>query len=73
MVERDLLYAWQGLKDTTKDKEPVEDHIRALIIQGASNLHSDEDMEDKNKLLDSRVRELLRTYLEVFGDLRPPA
>ena len=24
MVERDLLYAYQGLKDTTKDEEPVD-------------------------------------------------
>ena len=30
-VERDLLYAYQGLKDTTKDTEPVEDHLPASI------------------------------------------
>ena len=51
-MEQDLLYAYQGLKDTTKDAEPVEDHLPASIHQGASNLHSDEDMEDKIKLLD---------------------
>ena len=62
-VERDLLYAYQGLKDTTKDAEPVEDHLPASIHQGATNLHSDEDMEDKIKLLDPRVQKLLRTYL----------
>ena len=28
-VERDRLYAYQGLKDTTKDAEPVEDHLPA--------------------------------------------
>ena len=72
-VERDLLYAYQGLKDTTKDAEPVEDHLSASIHQGASNLHSDEDMEDKIKLLDPRVQKLIRTYLEVFGELPPPA
>ena len=72
MVERDLLYAYQGLKDTTKGKELVEDHLPASISQGASNLHSDEDMEDKIKLLDLRVQKLLRTYLEVFGELPPP-
>ena len=72
-VERDLLYAYQGLKDTTKDAEPVEDHLPASIHQGASNLHSDEDMEDKIKLLDPRVQKLIRTYLEVFGELPPPA
>ena len=60
------------MKDTTKDKEPVEDHLPASI-QGASNLHSDEDMEDKIKLLDPRVQGLIRTYLEVFGELPPPA
>ena len=38
-------------------------------IQGASNLHSDEDMEDKIKVLDPRVQKLIRTYLEVFGEL----
>ena len=54
-VERDLLYAYQGLKDTTKDAEPVEDHLRASIHQGASNVHCDEDPEDKIKLLDPRV------------------
>ena len=30
-------------------------------------------MEDKIKLLDPRVRKLIRTYLEVFGELPPPA
>ena len=65
-MERDLLYAYQGLKDTTKDAEPVEDLLPASIHQGASNLHSDEDMEDNIKLLDPRVQKLIRTYLEVF-------
>ena len=55
MVAQDLLYAYQGLKDTTKGKESVEDHLPTSITQGASNLHSDEDMEDKIKLLDLRV------------------
>ena len=65
-VERYLLYAYQGLKDTTKDAKPVEDHLPASIHQGASNLHSDEHMEDKIKLLDPRVQNLIRTYMEVF-------
>ena len=65
-VERDLLYADQGPKDTTKDAEPVEDLLPGSIYQGASNLHSDEDMEDKIKLLYPRVRKLIRTYLEVL-------
>ena len=73
IVERDLLYAYQRLKDTTKDEEPVEDHLPAPITQGASNLDSDEDMEDKIKLLDPRVQKLMRTYLEVFRELPPPA
>ena len=51
----------------------VEDHLPASIHQGASNLHSDEDMEDKIKLLDTRVQKLIRTYLEVFGELPSPA
>ena len=42
MVERDLLYAYQGLKDTTKGEESVEDQLPTAITQGASNLHSDE-------------------------------
>ena len=71
-VERDLLYAYRGLKDTTKDSEPVEDHLPASIHQRASNLHSDEDMEDKIKLFDPRVQKLIRTYLEVFRELPPP-
>ena len=69
MVERDLLYAYQGLRDTTKGGESVEDHLPTSITQGASNLHSDEDMEDKIKLLDPRVQKLIRTYLEVFREL----
>ena len=73
MVERDFLYAYQGLKDTTKDEEPVEDHLPASITQGASNLHSDEDMGDKIKILDPRVQKLIKTYLEVLGELPPPA
>ena len=73
MVERDLLYAYQGLKDTTKGEESVEDHLPASIAQGASNLHSDKDMEDKIKLLDPRVQKLIRTYLEVFEEPPPPA
>ena len=72
-VERDLLYAYQGLKDTTKDAEPVEDQLPASIHQGASNLHSDEDLEDKIKLLDARVQTLIRTYLDMFSELPPPA
>ena len=73
MVERDLLYAYQGLKDTDKGEESVEDHLLTSITQGASNLHSDDDMEDKIKLFGPRVQKLIRTYLEVFGELPPPA
>ena len=54
-IERVLLYAYQGLKDSTKGEESVEDHLPTSITQGASNLHSDEGMEDKIKLLDPRV------------------
>ena len=73
MVEQDLLYAYQGLKHTTKGKGPAEHLLPASITQGASNLHSNEDMDDKMKLLDPRVQKLIRTYLEVFGELPPPA
>ena len=72
-VKRDLLYTYQGLKYTTKDAEPVQDHLPASIHQGASNLHSDGDMEDKIKLLEPRVQTLIRTYLEVFRELPAPA
>ena len=57
---------------TTKNAEPVEVHLPASIHQGASNLHSGEDMEDKIKLLGPRVQKLIKTYLEVFGELPPP-
>ena len=70
MVEQDVLSAYQGLKDTTKGEESVEDHLPTSIAQGASNLHLDEDMEDKIKLLDPRVQKLISTYLE---ELPPPA
>ena len=72
-MERDLLYANQGLKDTSKDAEPAGDHLSASKHQEASNLHSDEDVEDKIELLDPRVEKLIRTYLEVFGELPPQA
>ena len=73
MVEQDLLYAHHGLKDTTKGEESKDDHLPTSITQGASNLHSDEDMEDKIKLFNPRVQTLIRTYLEVSGELPPPA
>ena len=66
--ELDLPYAYQGLKDTTRDDEPL-----ASIHQGASNLHSDGNLEEKIKLLDPRVQKLIRNYLEVFGELHFPA
>ena len=73
MAEQDLLYAYQGLKDTIKGREPLEDHLPASITQGTSNLHSNEDMEDKIEVLDPRVQKLIRTYVEVFGELPPRA
>ena len=72
-VRQYLLYAYQGLKDMTKDAEPVWDHLPASIHQWASNLHSHEDMEDEVKLLDPRVQKLIRTHLKVFGELPLPA
>ena len=72
-VERDLLYAYQGLKDPAKGAEPVEDHLPASIHPGASNLHSEEYLEDKIKPLDPRVQTLIRSYLEVFDEVPPPA
>ena len=71
-VEQDLLCAYQGLKDTTKDAEPVEDHLPASIHQGASNLHSDEDMEDGIKLLDPRVQKLISTSTSSQKSLHKP-
>ena len=70
-VDRDLPYAYQKLEDTTKDAKPVEDHLPASIPQGASSLHSDEDLDDKIKLFYPRVQKLIGTYLEVFGELPP--
>ena len=72
-MERDLLNAYQGLKNTTKDAEPGEDHLPTSMHQGASYSQSDEDLEDTIKLLDPRVQQLIRTYLEMFEDLPPPA
>ena len=56
-----------------KDATTVEDHLAASIHQEASNIHSDEDLEDESKPLDARVQKLIRTYLEVFVELPPPA
>ena len=71
-MQRDLLYAYQGLKDTTTDAEPVEDHLLYSIHQGSSNLDSAENLDDRIKVLDARVQKLSSTYLEVFGELPPP-
>ena len=51
----------------------MEDHLPTSITPGASNLHSDEDMGDKIKLLDPRSQMLIRSYLEVLGELPSPA
>ena len=51
----------------------MEDHLPASITQGASNLHSDDDMENKIQLLDPRVQKLIWTYLEVLGEPPPQA
>ena len=72
-VERDLLYAYQGLDDPAKDAEPVEGHLPASIYQEASKLHSEADLDDKIKPLDPKVQKLIRTYLDVFRELPPPA
>ena len=73
IVGRELLYAYQALKDTTKGGESVEDHLPTSNTQGTSNLHSDEDMEDRIILLDPQPQTLIRTHLEVFGELPHPA
>ena len=73
MVGWDILYAYQGLRDPVKDAEPFEDHLPASIHEGARDIHSHDALEDKIKPLDPRVRKLIRTYLELFGDLPPPA
>ena len=58
---------------STRKIKPQTSNLPTSITQWASNLHSDKDMEDKIKLLDPCVQKLIRTYLEVFGELRPPA
>ena len=73
MVERNLLYAHQGQKDPSKDAEPVGDHLPASIHQGASNVHSDADLNNKIRPLDPRVQNLIRTYLEDLCELTPRA
>ena len=59
MVERDLLYAYEDLKDTTKGEESVEDHLLTSITQGASNLHSDKEMLRRLKLHGQKRRKRL--------------
>ena len=72
-VVGELLHAHQGLKDPTKEAEPVGDHLPASLHPGAGNLHSNENLEDKIGPLDPRVHKLIRTYFEVFGELLPSA
>ena len=68
-----MFCGYQRLKDPSKDTEPVEDHLPASIYQGASNIHLDENMEDKSKLLELGIDKRIRTYMEVFGELPLPA
>ena len=68
---RDLLFAYQGLKDSPKDAEPVEDLLPASIHQGASSLHSNEDLEHKIQPLEPRVQKLMRTYPEMLREVTP--
>ena len=56
-----ILYAYQGLNDLAKDAKPVQDHLSASIHQGATNLVSDEHLEDKIKPLHPRAQKLIRT------------
>ena len=70
VVEGDLLYAYQGLKDTTKGEQSVEDHLPTSITQGASNLHLTTTPEDKIKLLDSRSIPNMESTLEKMASCR---
>ena len=72
-MERDPLYAYEGLKDPAKKAELVEDHFTAPVHQVPSNLHFDKDLEDKIKPFDPRVQKLIRTYPEVCNEVPPPA
>ena len=41
--------------------------------QATSNLHPNEDMDEKIKVLDLRVPKLIGTHQKVIGELPPPA
>ena len=79
LVAKEVCYAkptgssWPLKQGRMGDLSQLKEDLPKSITQGASNLHSDEDMEDKIKVLDPRVQKLIRTYLEVFGELPPPA
>ena len=44
-----------------------------IVVSNTITFNSDEEVEDKIKLLEPRIRKLIRTYLELFGELPPPA
>ena len=52
---------------------PVDDHLPETLHEGKSNLEATEDVEDKIKTLDPRVQRPIKTHIEVFGRLPPPA
>ena len=63
----------KGLRTPLSTLSRLRTTSRLLFTKGAGNLHSDEELEDKIKPLDPRVLKVLKTYLEVFGELPPPA
>ena len=58
MVERDLLYAYQGLKDTTKGEESVEDHLRRLLLRGQATYTLTRTSRTRSTYLTRRCRSL---------------
>ena len=70
-----------GCTRPTKCLPRVEGYYQGQRVGGGSSpgvyssggKQCDEDLEDKIKLLDPQVQKLIRTYLEVFGELPPPA
>ena len=70
LMEQALFYHWQ----IPPGKEvPVDDHLPETLHEGKSNLEATEDVEDKIKTLDPRVQRPIKTHIEVFGRLPPPA
>ena len=66
------LYYARGRNDKWQKESMPTNEMDKHQDKGKSNLHSEDDFDEKIKNLDPGLQKLLKTYEEVFGALLPP-